>query len=262
MSKAVANSDAHLVEVLEASKAKLNALNAEIQFAREDNEAYKRVVEECESDMSTLSSHTAELREELKRVQEKNMDLGLHASELKSGIQLAKQDLAGVIEEGSKKYKEITGLIKKAQEEQKKIQLQYRDLQKDNDKLEREREKMERLRENLERKEAEIEAAKKELEKYQEKDNGRIQSLEEHAKAVQGLSGFHQQLSFHVNLFERKHHSLLNAHLNEYAVIIQLLLLATEQYVLQLFKWIKIAQRENQYGLLLSVCISLLIASI
>ena len=189
MSKAtIADSDTHLVEVLQASKAKLNALNAEIQLAKEDNESFKKVAQDCENDMNAATNHTTELRDELKRMQEKNVDLATQSVDLKTAIQQAKQELATVIDEGERKYKEITAQVKKAQEEQKKIQLQYRDLQKDSDKLSREREKMDRLKENLDKKEEEIAAVKKELEEHQAKDNDRIQSLEEHTKIVQGLS--------------------------------------------------------------------------
>ena len=189
MNRPSTDSDPHLMEVLEASKANLNALNTEIQYAKQDNEAYQKMVEQEEQEAADVENKTNELKEELKQAQDKNKDLAGQAMDLKSAINRSKQDLAIIIEEGEQKYKESAGQIKKAQEEQKKIQLQYKELQKENDKLENDKEKIARLQASLERKHAEIEAYKRELEEHQEKDNNRMHDLEENAKIMKDLSG-------------------------------------------------------------------------
>ena len=188
MSRAIVDSDAHLLEVLAASKAKLNALNLEIQAASEDNNVYKKMSDEVGKELSMTVDRTNELKIELHGVQDKNLSLALRSGELKSTINQAKRELAVAIDDGEQKYKDITNQIKKAQEEQKRIQLQYKELQKENDKLERDKEKIMRLHESLERKAGEIEACKKELEDCQAKDSNRMQSLEDHARVMHNLS--------------------------------------------------------------------------
>ncbi len=188
MSRAKPDSDMHLTEVLEAAKAKLNALNSEIQFAKEDNETYKKMVEDAEGEKQAMEARTGGLKEELKNVQDHNKDLATEGVELKSQINQAKQELAMIIEDGEQKYKDLTNQIKKAQEEQKKIQLQYKELQKDGDKLDKDRDKLARLQESLARKQEEIDTYKRELDEHEAKDNNRIQSLEEHAKVMKDLS--------------------------------------------------------------------------
>eukprot|EP01022_Parablepharisma_sp_SALTPOND_P011866 TRINITY_DN1511_c0_g1_i1.p3 TRINITY_DN1511_c0_g1~~TRINITY_DN1511_c0_g1_i1.p3 ORF type:complete len:276 (+),score=57.38 TRINITY_DN1511_c0_g1_i1:1993-2820(+) len=188
MNRPQADSDIHLMEVLEASKAKLAALTNDIQFAKEDNEKYKKLLEDAENEKTQMDQETLDLKNEFQGAQEKNKELTEKANELKKLINRAKQEMAMVIEEGEHKEKELIGQIKKAQEEQKKIQAQYKELQKESENLEKDREKMAKLQESLDRKQKEIDGYKRELEEHQEKDTNRILSLEDHAKQIKDLS--------------------------------------------------------------------------
>lgn len=187
MSRAT-DSDAHLLEVLGAAKAKLNALNEEIQFAQQDNEVYKKLAEQTEGEKAAVEARTNELKEELKAIQDHNKETSDRCTDLKTAIGQTKQELATIIENGEQKYKDIAGHMKMSQSEQKKIQQQYKELQKDSDRLDKEKEKMMRLQESLERKNEEIEAYRQELEAHQARDSDRIQSLGENAKIMKDLS--------------------------------------------------------------------------